>query len=175
MATDRINTLRHVTAMAALDTVDMLADRVENLLRHGRRMTMARRYTYVDQPPELTAGLTVDGKPHRWSKDDGAGFTVRLNPGLLTGFGFAAYANDGSATEAEAWMRYHAAEAVHGDWSRRRRDMTLVEITGGLPGDGPARDDKLVIRYWNRDGVCDEVVVAFDYDTGSAAEQGGVR
>lgn len=161
-AVDRIRNQRHVTAMVALDNVDALADRVVNLLGHGRRMTLARRYTYVDSAPEVTAGLTVDGEPRRWS-GNGQGLEVRLAPGLLSGFGFAAYPGEAD-TEAEVWRRFHAAESMSDDPFKRRRDMTYVEVNGGLPGDGPGRDDSLVIRAWNGDGVCSETVVAFDTD-----------
>lgn len=171
---DRLRSQRHVQAMAALDTVELLAGRVQQLPSHGRRMTMTRRYTWTNEPPEVTAGLVLDGEPKLWRQDDGVGFVVRLAPGLLAGFGFAAYGHEGSATEAEAWARYHAAEATNDDWFKRRRDMTLVEVTGGLAGDGPARDDLIVIRAWNRDGVCDERVVGFDtgllWDQQDAAE-----
>ncbi|MEU8377460.1 hypothetical protein AB0C22_30730 [Micromonospora sp. NPDC048894] len=40
--------------------------------------------------------------------------------------------------------------------------LTLIDITGGLPGDGPAHDDKLIIRAVNDDAVCDERVIVFD-------------
>lgn len=175
MTADRISTQRHVTAMAALDTVDLLAARVTQLLSHGRRMTMTRRYTYVNDPPEVTTGLVLAGEPKLWRQDDAAGFDVRLGPNFLTGFGFAAYGNEGSAAEAEEWARYHAGKPESDNFFERRRNMTLVEITGGLAGDGPARDDLIIIRPWNRDGVCDERVIAFDtgllYERLDAAEE----
>jgi hypothetical protein len=43
--------------------------------------------------------------------------------------------------------------------------MTLVEIIGGRANDGPARDDRILIRAWNRDGICDERVIGFDRAT----------
>lgn len=154
--TERIRTQRYVTAMAALDTVELLAERVLNLLAHGRRITIARRYTYIDRPPEVHAGLTVDGQPRVWAKHDGVG--VNLKPGLR-GFGFSACAGR-AGTEKEVWDRYHANEDD-------RRDMTLVEIDGGLPGDDyPSQDDRIVIRCWNTHGVCDETVVVFDCGPG---------
>ncbi len=160
---DRIQSERSVQAMVALDTIDMLARRITNLLELGRRMALARRYTYLNDPPELTMGLTlyeVNG-PHR--DDSGAWFGVKLDPGVMNGFGFSAYSFDGNATEAEAWTRYHEAEHTHPDHFKRRRDMTWIRIKGGLDGDGPARDDSLTIRHGNRDGVCEEIVVGFDY------------
>ncbi|WP_341719886.1 hypothetical protein QQG74_09370 [Micromonospora sp. FIMYZ51] len=163
----RILTQRDCTAMAALDTMPHLATRVRNLLAHGRRMTVTRRYTYVDSPPEVTAGLTLDvsarsGGIRESVSGDGHHLGVTLRPGLMSGFSISAYVSDRNAVEAEVWKRFHAAESISGDPFKRRRDMTLVDITGGLPGDGPARDDKLVIREWNSDGVCDERVVVFD-------------
>ncbi len=168
---DRIRTMRHVTAMVAVDTIDLLAERITNLLAHGRHITIARRYTYVDSPPDLYVGLTVDGEPalRHHSRPLGASFGVHLKPGIR-GFGFSAYRDD-ARTEADAWKAYHAAEGLSDDPFRRRRDMTYVEINGGLPGDGPARDDQLTIRFWNEHGVCDEQVIGFDYDTGPAAEK----
>jgi hypothetical protein len=164
MTTDRIRTRRHVEAMAALDTVELLAERVSNLLSHGRRMAMTQRYAWVNRPPKLSVGLTVR-EQGAWRQDNAAGFTVRLEGGsslLLDVFGFAAYGYEGSATEAEAWKRYHAAKADSRVFFERRRNMTCVTINGGLPGDGPARDDLIVIQHWNDDGVCDERVIAFD-------------
>ncbi|QKW15421.1 hypothetical protein [Verrucosispora sp. NA02020] len=159
--------MRDVTCMAALDTMPHLVARVRNLLGHGRRMTVTQRYTYVDQPPEVTTGLTLDtearsGGIHESIRDDSHHLGVNLRPGLMSGFSLSAYASDGNRTEAEAWKRYHAAESISGDPLKRRRHMTRIDITGGLPGDGPARDDKLIISAWNDDGVCDERVVVFD-------------
>lgn len=172
--TARILKERDVTAMVALDTIGALTTRVLNLLSHGRRMTMCRRFTYLDNPPEVTAGLTVHGTPRPWSNDNSTGFEVRLQPGLLTSFGFVAYKQT-AATEATAWQRYHDAEGMSDAWHKRRRDMTQVHITGGQPDTGPARDDQLVIRAWNGEGVCTETVIAFDYDTGRHNDLAVVR
>jgi hypothetical protein len=168
---DRCRTQRDLHAMVALDNIDVLAERVTNLLSHGRRITLSRRYTYIDEPSQVTAGLILDREPNLWHARDGAGFGVSLKPGLTAGFGFSCYGHDGNTTEKEAWARFHAAESIADDWFKRRRDMTEIRITGGLPSDGPARDDRLVIRAWNRDGVCNEVVVAFDYDTRDGHEE----
>lgn len=165
----RIRTERHVTAMAALDTVELLAQRVTNLLSHDRRMAMTNRYAYVNDPPELTVGLLLEDM-RLWSQADAVGFTVRLRPGMLIGFGFVAYRHEGSGTEADAWKRYHACKADSASFFERRRSMTRVEITGGLPGDGPARDDRIVIQAWNGDGVCDERVIAFDTNLRATVE-----
>lgn len=165
--TDRIRTDRYVTAMAAGDTIALIEQRVRNLLTHGRRISMTHRYVYADdagfntRTPELYTGLTQDGDVNTWS--NGTGFGVNLRPGLR-GFGVSAYASDGNATEAEAWKRYHATK--HGDHWTRRRDMTVVTIEGGLDNDGPARDDSLTVQCWNQHGVCTEMVIGFDYDTG---------
>lgn len=164
----RIRTQRHVTAMVALDTVGLLAERVTNLLSHDRRIAMTRRSTWADSPPEVLVGLTVDGQPRLWTGSGGRGIEVRLKPGSLAGFGFAAYPGEAD-TEAAVWLRYHAAKGADDDVSTRRRDMIHVVINGGMRHDGPARDDRIVIRSWNRDGACTEQVIAFD--TGLLWEQ----
>lgn len=158
--TNRVLTQRTLSAMVAVDNIDAIGQRIRNLLSHGRRITVTRRYTYVNDPPEVTAGLTVD-RIDAWRNERGGGIGVRLKPGLLAGFGVSAHAGEND-TEAAEWKRYHAAEATSDEWAKRRRDMTRIDITDGLPGDGPARDDLIVIRHWNSDGVCDERVVAFD-------------
>lgn len=164
MNTDRLNHDREVRAAVALDTIDILADRVRNLLASGRRMTLVNRYTYIDAPPTVTAGLTVDGEPQCWRNAQGSGFVVRLKPGVLCQFGFAAYTGEHD-TEADAWRRYHDGKSIADNYLERRKNVTEVTMVGGLPNSGPGRDELLVIRAWNRDGVCEETVVAFDYDT----------
>ena len=155
--------MRTVTAMVALDTVELLAERVCNLLAHGRRISMTDRYLHSDRPPALTVGLVLDAEPRLLRHADGsASFGVQLAPGLTAGFGFAAHAfcggeYDGDAgTEVRAWDRWHAGAG-------RRYDLTKVDIVGGLAGDGPGRDDGLVIQRWNSEGVCREWVIGFDY------------
>lgn len=151
---DRIQTMRDVDAMVALDTIDLLAGRVRNLLAHGRRMALMTRYTHTGGTPSLAAGLTLDGELGRWSRDGNIGMVVRLRPGLQSGFGFSAYAG-AHDTEAAVWAMYHGDES-------KREDLTEVRISGGMDGDGPARSDHLTVRHWNTNGVCKEVVVAFD-------------
>jgi hypothetical protein len=153
---DRIRTDYHVTAMVALDTFDLIAERVRRLLSHDRRMSMTQRYTWTGNSPDLHVGLAV------FDIQQGTDwFHVRLEPGLQ-GFGFAGYAHDGNTTEAESWKRYHAGKHESKDFFERRRDMTLIELTGGREQDDPSRDDRIVIHAYNRDGVCDERVIGFD-------------
>lgn len=162
---DRIRTEEYVKAMAATDTIALLAQRVQSLLSHGRRMSMTDRYVHHDgpnaTPPHLYTGVTQDGEFKLWP--DGNGFSVNLKPGLL-GVGVSAYASDGNGTEAEAWKRYHAGKDAT-DRRDRRRNMTLVTINGGLDNTGPGRFDALIIQYWNEHGVCLERVIGFDYDS----------
>lgn len=154
---DRIRTEHHVTAMVALDTIDLITERIRTLFSYGRRVTLVRRFTYLDKPPEVFAGRTLDGEIDTWTQPAmaGAGIHVRLSPGLMVGFGFAAYARDGAATEAALWRRYHADPDD-------RHDMTEVALTGGLAGHGPGRADQILLHHWNRDRVCEQIVVAFD-------------
>lgn len=156
----RILTQRDLSCMVAVDTMPHITTRIRNLLSHGRRITATQRYTYVNDPPKVTAGLTVDDI-QVWSNERGAGVGVHLKPGALAGFGASAHAGEND-TEKQEWKRYHTGYAVSDDHFKRRRDMTRIDLTGGLPGDGPARDDLIVIRHWTSDGVCDERVIAFD-------------
>lgn len=143
---DRILTQRHCTAMAATDSIHHISQRVQNLLAAGRRITIADRYTHTEGPPDVAAGLTVEEM--RPGKKGGIG--VHLKPGIRYGFGIHAVTEE---TESEAWDRYHRND---------RANLIRVDITGGLPGDSPVPDDRLVIRRWISDGVCRETVVAFD-------------
>ncbi|WP_030487304.1 hypothetical protein [Micromonospora chokoriensis] len=165
--TDRILNQRHLDTMVALDTITLLAARVRKLLSYDRRISMTQRYTYTTSAPELLVGCTLDTKARNGGiveggDDTGRYFGVYLRPGLLTGFGFSAYASDGNATEAEAWKRYHAGKDTTDHW-HKRRNMIRLTINGGMDGDsGPARDDLIVVRAWNEHGVCEERVIGFD-------------
>lgn len=171
---DRIRTTRHIDAMVALDNFDLLVARVRKLLFWDRRISMTRRYTWVDEAPDLIVGCTLDKQARNGGiveggDEQGRYFGVYLRPGLLTGFGFSAYAADGNATEAEAWKRYHAGEKPADFWDKRR-DMIRLTIVGGMDGDsGPSRDDLIVVRAWNGHGVCEEKVIGFDTDAYWAA------
>lgn len=159
---DRILTDYYVRVAVALDTIDLLAERVLNLLASGRRITLVRRYVSHDGTPDVFAGL-VEEAPSRLRRrgdPEGAWFGVQLKPGLR-GFGFFAYAHDGNATEAEVWARYRAGND-ESDPFARRSNITLLEIDGGMAESGPGRNDRLVIQHWNEHGVCEEIIVAFD-------------
>lgn len=154
---ERIRTDFYVSAMVAGDTIELLAERVKRLVSHGRRIAMTQRYIHTGNPPHLFAGLTV-ASTNTWPD----AFSVRLEPGALFGFGFSVE----QATEAEAWKLYHTGLADSPDFQRRRRDITHVEITGGVYG--ASRDDQIVISEWNGDGACDERVIAFDNTRGQS-------
>jgi hypothetical protein len=161
MNVGRIQTEHDVTAMVALDTAEMLARRVCNLLAHDRRIAMYSRWPSLADAPTLVAGLTLDGPPKLWSDARGSGLQVDLKPGVLQGFSFVAYPDEND-TEAADRKRYHALADSSDDYRKRRRQMTEVRIVGGLEGLGPSRYDLVEIRRWNDDGVGSEVVVAFD-------------
>lgn len=150
----RIAAMQQVTAMCALDSIDFLADRVERLLAHGRRMTLVGRWIDSEATPTVETGLTVRGKLERHRTTGGIVVTAHLHPSLAHTFGFSA--SDGvDDTEAQAWEQYHHTS---GD----RQQLTQVTISGGLPGNGPATTDQIVIRHWNSYNRCWETIVAFD-------------
>ncbi len=162
-ATRNIRELRSVRAMVALDTVDVLSERVLAMLAHGRRMTVVCRLIHpvdhLDNEPTILAGLIVDGPPRVERGIRAELFvTLRTTEGPRTeAFGFAVGHED--VTEADAWARYRD------NTTQKRVNFTWVSLTGGMPGDGPALDDQIIIRRWNSHGVCRETIVAFDYGT----------
>src|SRR3954451_23067185 len=93
---DRFLKDQYVAGFAAPDTIDHIATRVQELLRHGRRITTVSRYTYdTDRAPNIATGLTVDtqndeplgGAFRLWNRRGGnTGFGVSLRPGLTAGF-----------------------------------------------------------------------------------------
>lgn len=149
---DRILTNRHVLAMVAADTVHLLADRVERLFSHGRRVALAQRYPDHDTAPSLAAGLGLV----ELVRHDHGGIGVYLTGAVTNRFGFHGHDHP---TEEKAWAVYRSAD-------RRPADLMYVGLTGGLPGDGPAADDRIVVTRWNHDGIRNEVVVAFDPEVG---------
>jgi hypothetical protein len=78
------------------------------------------------------------------------------------GFGFDIDDRYGDQTEADVWKRYHAGQHEADAFDDRRKCMTEVSLTGGREHDDPRRDDSIVIRRYNSDGVCSEIVIAFD-------------
>lgn len=144
---DRVLRERTVTCLAATDTIAAITLRVRNLLAAERRITIVDRYTHTEGTPDVYTGLTVE--EIRTGKEGGIG--VHLKPdrhgfGIHPTFGFG-------ETEAELWDLYHREQREH---------LTRVDLRGGLPGDHPAGDDRLVIRHWISDRVCREWVVVFD-------------
>lgn len=150
----RIGRLPEVTAMAAIDTIDLLADRVRLLLSHGRRMTLVSRWTDDDEAtPTVETGLTMRGELEVRRTTGGVVVAAHLFPSLARTFGFSAsYGTED--TEAQGWQQYHHPS---GD----RRGLTRVTVSGGLPGNGPAATDRIVIRHWGPHR-CRETIVAFD-------------
>lgn len=139
----RIRTDHNVWALAALDTIPLLTERVQEMLSNGRRITLITRWMGRDDTPKVACGLTVD-EVTAWG--NGCGLGVHLKPGIA-GFSFSS----DEATESEVRQRFNGGD---------RKDLTEVEIHGGTHG--PGREDHIVIRRWNMFGVGEEKVVAFD-------------
>lgn len=152
---ERIRTDRsYVQALVASDTFALLADRVERMLSHGRRISIATRGFHLGGDMEVKAGLTVD----RIERRAGTGFCafhVHLGPDLATGFGFSVPTGDDALTEQQAWARFYTAET--------RYNQTRLIMKGGLADDGPARDDQITLDRWNSEGYRRQTVVVFDY------------
>ena len=147
--------------MATMDTMPVIEQRIRNLLRWGRRITIVQSWIHGTDSgnPDVKVGLTIDTaayqgglRSHRG--DDQHGFAVYLRPGL-SGFSVHAYAHE-DATEEDAWRRYHNEET-------RRSNLTRLIIDGGFDGDhGPRNDDQILIENWNENGVGQRTMIAFD-------------
>ncbi len=160
----RFRRQRDARGMATPDTIEDIIARVQALLSHDRRMTVVRRITWQnDTAPEVFPGLTLandDRAVNTWKNDTDAGISVLLEPGIHS-FGLST-SSAWDATEEAAWARYHR-EKADGRY-KGPENFTEVIFRGGLPNDGPARDDQLTINAWNSNGVCIQTVIGFDYD-----------
>lgn len=150
---ERIRANRHVQALVADDTFAPLADRVERMLSHGRRICLAVRGFNLGGEMDVHAGLTL-GRVERTAPEGRCVFEVVLEPGLRTAFGFASPTGVNAVTEREAWARFYAAGG--------RYNFTKLTLCGGLANDGPANDDRITIDRWNSDGARTQTVVVFD-------------
>lgn len=156
--------LPHVKVAVAMDNIGVLAERVQRMLEDHRRITLVRRLTHRDGPPDVYPGLTAaTGEPaDMWNRADGSGFMIPLWPGEFA-IGMSAYTRD-AATEKAVWDRFYQQRGPAGTGDVR--DVTLAEFWGGQQGTIPAREDKLIIWRWNNAGVCTESVYVFDFETG---------
>lgn len=175
MRLDRITTEYDLDAMVAGDNFDLLVERITPMVTAGRGMVLAvREFTHLQHPPRIYSGLRLDtsglsGGIWTSKQDNHLWYGITLTDGSGSfdatrevGFGEDVYPHSGNVTEVEAWKRYHEHEAEHRDHFQRRRDMTHIAITGGIPGWRYTRDDKIVITSWNRDGIATEKVLGFD-------------
>lgn len=160
MSLNRIRTDHRCDALVAVDSFPLLAARMERLLPPGRRLSVAHRYaTYTGHAPEVHGGLTV--ALLRVNLDT-TSLWVECEPESTMGFGFSVRDVWLAATEDNAWKYYHAGQHEADAFFDRRRDLTHVHLVGGRDGDDLSREDRIVIRTYNRDGVCDERVIGFD-------------
>jgi hypothetical protein len=150
---DRIRSSRHVQAIVAADTFTPLADRVERMLSHGRRICLATRGSYLVGEMDVQAGLTL-ARVERTAPEGRCVFEVVLEPGLRVAFGFASPTGVNAVTEQVAWARFYAGDGPY--------NITKLTLQGGLAADGPARDDRITIDRWNDEGVRTQMVVVFD-------------
>jgi hypothetical protein len=182
--TYRINTVaseQEAEAMVAADSFDAIVERLQRMVTAGRGMILAvREFTYLGRPPVLYGGLRLDTEAHggglQVDRRDNShvSCTVRLTNGSggfhdTCWFGFLedVYQYSGNESEDIAWQRYQDHEAEHEDHFKRRRDMTHVAFTGGLPGWKYQHGDQIVITEWNKDGVATERTLGFEPAEGS--------
>lgn len=158
MNVDRIRTEHHVSALVAVDSFPLIAQRIQRLAPVGRRFAVAHRYaTYLHRAPDVYPALTVAQVRVNESTNS---LWVECEPDF--GFGIGIRDVWLAATEADAWKYYHAGRHEAESFSERRRDLTYVELTGGRDGDALSGNDRILIHTYNGDGVCDERAIAFE-------------
>lgn len=156
-AVDRIRTKHHVTAMVALDSFPLIVARIQRLCPTGRPLAAAYSYaTYTGRAPEVFPGLTVESVR---VNPDRSSLWVETEPDF--GFGVGIRCDWTAQTEESAWKHYHGGQHEADAFSDRRRDLTYVELTGGREGEDLSSKDRIVVRTYNSDGVCDERVIGF--------------
>lgn len=151
------NQRRELRAFVAIDTIDVIAERITNLARSGRLCTIVFRYD-SSKEVEVNTGLSLDtgarnGGVHPFTQTEpvGRGVSVYLRPGIRS-YGLSAYADDG--LEEAVRERFHAEQP---------RDATYVVITGGSTSDGRnvGREDSIQITRYNEHGVGMFTTIAF--------------
>lgn len=137
-------------AFAAYDTIEPIWQRVEPLVRTGRRIIHITRWidsTNINVSPgnSLHEGGFKPGANFQ-KFDDRAYFEIVLNP-CLNAFGTSGYKTDG--TESDAARQFYA-----------RRDGIRVDVEGF----GRGRDDHVQITSYNEHGVGRQSCLYFDLE-----------
>lgn len=167
-------------AMVAADSHQALSDRIERMVTAGRGMVLAvREFTYTGRPAVLYAGLRLNTDAHGGGfkaarRDDDVLCEARLTNGgsgyddsRWFGYSVRCYRYSGNESEAVAWQRYIDSPDGGDDRLARRRNMTHVAFTGGLPGWKWQNTDRIVITDYSDDGVASEFVLGFEPGEGS--------
>lgn len=159
-AAERSAASGYVEIIAAMDSMDVIAERIKRLFGHGRRVALTDRY--VDSmftAPRLHVGFELDayrdGMAYSSSGDFRELMIYLRNRGRTETIGIGAAAGQHDS-EAEQWRRY---SQTSGD---NLRDLTLVTFDGGQDGFGPGVEDSVLIQHWNTHGVLRERVIGFD-------------
>lgn len=147
-------------AFPAVETIEHIWQRVEQLISTGRRMIWTDHYL---NSPEITieTGLRVRADAPRGGayfrrSDDSAGLTVILTPSIRQ-LSISGYASDGS--EKDEARRFY-----------EKREGTRVYIEGF----GQGRNDHIQVTYYNQFGVGSVTTLHFDFeDSGWQAEREG--
>ena len=153
---------RTLHAFAAQDTIEVIVERMINLVSSGRRMTMVEYYGDSDSSPRVQVGLTLDPTARekglqRWTSSylNQNGISFYLTPGIGS---FGVSSSDHTMSEDDVAEKYHAGRCRHGV------DLVRVEIVGGTSGDprDVSQADCIHIRRLNEHGVTMVTEVYFD-------------
>lgn len=154
----RLENAHAVGAYLTEETIRPLADRVERLVRSGRRVTLVRVVGPTDHIDCVRSSLRV------MPEGSGAHPILRHRDGGIS-VAFKQTAQS-LALSAEGWERNADLEHCLDEGTRyglRGRDFGHVEIVGGEPAATPCWGDMVIVRYWNDRGVCTTCVWSFDH------------
>jgi hypothetical protein len=151
---------RATSAFVAVDTVDLLADKLIKMIGE-RRTTLVRRYL-GDAPgrPLIVSGLRLS---HQGIGDPVTATTMQsVSVNLVNTWGNHQSVHFGvqRAGETEAQVRDRYDNPAQHTVLHQRKDIIFVELVG-WPG-SPHQDDRVRIERWNASGVGEETTLAFD-------------
>lgn len=167
-----------LTLFAAMDTIGIIADRLEAIVGTDRRMTVLRAYR---PSPDATSndlsldrvnvetGLTLEDRQTlrepverlAQSAPYGYGIFFNLSNGFTSGFGVSAYERQ-APTQAAVAARYRRAMDHTTDMRRITSPHNVTRVVmQGWPG-SPSYDDRIKIEDWNDNGVCQDTLIVFE-------------
>lgn len=163
---DYLRTEHTIGAIVALDTIDILAERITRMVSHDRRMVKIHRYGHhghltidpgLRPDPENPDAISL--KNLRYPEGNRQ-FWVDLSPGIH-GFGFSSEVPR-EASLRDRYTRHHKRLTTGEGDSIYEQPVTHVTITGR--GTEAGRSDRIDIEDFNVHGVAILTTIVFQCD-----------